>query len=139
MKYAPLLLGPVLAFAAFALGCNTAQISTPPLIDAGPPCPTRIIVSCDAGTVTPGACGGGVTVALDLPDASATIPAGSFALGCQVTFSHADQFSSDCLPYSPCTCFPPATDAGDDGGDAEAVDAGPSTVPGVWSCALPTQ
>ena len=127
---------------AWVIACNTAEIKQAGLIDAGPACDLRpAVVTCDAGAYTLGACSGAVTVALDIPDASATIGAGSYALGCEVTFYHADPASSDCLPYHACTCVsasedagagPAAGDAGEDSGVVGAV------APGSWSCQLPT-
>jgi hypothetical protein len=131
MKCTALLLAPLLTF---AWACNTAQISTPPLVDAGAPCPDQPpAVSCDAAAPTPGACAGNVTVAIDsaeYPDASNTITPGSYALGCTVQFFVPDTSSASCLRAQPCTCSPPdagASDAGD-AGDAE------EGTPGVWNC-----
>jgi hypothetical protein len=120
MKFVGSLSLPLLAF---AFGCNTAQVNTPPLQDAGPRCddPSRTLFTCDASApATPGSCAGGVTVTLDLADASATIPPGTYAQSCRVTFSHQNPEGADCLLYSPCACV-------DDGGSGDA---------GTWSCAV---
>jgi hypothetical protein len=131
MKYTALLFAPLLALAC---GCNTAQISTPPLVDAGLPCPEQApAVTCDAGpSQPPGACAGGVVVAIDSaedPDASNTIPADFYPLGCSVQFFVPDTSSASCLRAQPCTCAAP--DAGADAGDAGGL-------PGVWQC-FPSQ
>jgi hypothetical protein len=114
---------PLLSLAS--LGCNTAQISQAAVIDAGPPCesitPSR---TCDGGGApTPGACAGSVPVELDAPDASNTIPQGSYPLGCTVSFFYQDPASAQCNRAPACTCVTP------DGGDEDS---------GVWSC-TPTQ
>jgi hypothetical protein len=141
MKLVTLVFAPLAALAVFALGCNTAQVTTPPLVDAGPPCPQLApVVSCDAGAwPTPGACTGGVTLVLDLPDASNTLAAGSYALGCTVGFFVADPASADCLRAPACTCV--SADAGPVDPDAGDVDAGAlgETPPGVWQCVAPGQ
>jgi hypothetical protein len=132
MKCMALLLAPLLTL---AFGCNTAQISTPALVDAGAPCPEQApAVSCDAGPAqTAGACAGGVTVAIDSaedPDASNTIPAAYYPLGCTVQFFVPDTSSASCLRAQPCTCSVPdagASDGGDGGGAAQSA-------PGVWEC-----
>jgi hypothetical protein len=126
MKYA-LLAAPLFAF---VVGCNTAQVSTPPLLDAGPPCPTRAaIFTCEAGAPSPTDCTGGATlnpIVGQGTDAGGTVPAGSYVLGCTISFWVQDVASSDCLPTEPCTCVAP--DAGADGGTTSAA--------GVWTCAL---
>jgi hypothetical protein len=134
---------PFATLMAFAFGCNTAQITTPPLVDAGPPCPSRApTITCDAGALpTPGACSGSVPV---LPivgegtDASTTVPAGSYELGCTVSFWVQDVASPDCLPTQPCTCVSPDSGAplDEDGGATDG--AAPPVSPGVWTC-LPIQ
>lgn len=149
MKHAALFFASAVTFAAclafvaiapFTVGCNTAQVTQPAIIDAGPACPLKPpVVSCDAGTFTVGACAGGVTVQLDsadAPDASNTITAGSYALGCTVAFYVPDNSSPDCLRAEPCTCVSPL--AGDDAGDDAGADAGGAVPPGVWQC-FPTQ
>jgi hypothetical protein len=116
---------------ALGIGCNTAQVSQPANIDAGPPCPTKapILTACASGTTaTPSACAGGVTLALDYPDASATLEAGAYPLGCSVGFFVDDPASPDCIRAPACTCVAP--DAGEDDGG----DAGATVLPGVWSC-----
>jgi hypothetical protein len=133
MKCSVFFFAPLLAVLPCAIACNTAELSQPAPIDAGPPCEAKPpVVSCDAdaGVVTPGACQGAVTLLLDAPDASNTIPSGSYPLGCTVGFFIPDPASADCLRAPSCTCVPP--DAGaDDGGIPE--DAG-ATAPGLWSC-----
>jgi hypothetical protein len=139
MKYATRLFAPLAALSLFALGCNTAQVTTPPLVDAGPPCPELApVVSCDAGAApTPGACSGGVTLVLDVPDAANTVAPGSYALGCTVGFFVADPASPDCLRAPACTCVAP--DGGATEGDGGDLDAGGATSPGVWQCVAPGQ
>lgn len=126
MKYTALLFSPLFAL---AFGCNTAQISQPSNIDAGPPCEDlHPVISCDASAATPGACPGEVTVVLDYPDASNTIPPGSYPPGCTVSFFVQDRASALCNRAPACTC----PEADPDAGEAGAPDAG------VWSCS-PTQ
>jgi hypothetical protein len=113
-----------LALAAVSLGCNGAQVSTPPPYDAGPACSTLapIYTACDAGEPAPiAAC---TTSSSDSDPVVARIPTGSYPVGCQVQFYFADlSAGGSCAPApNECTCLP--GDAG--AGDAEAV-------PGQWS------
>src|SRR5271168_5143954 len=97
-----------LALAAVSLGCNGAQVSTPPPYDAGPPCSTiaPIYTNCDAGTAA------AVAVCTTSPAASdpavARIPEGSYPLNCQVQFYFADiSAGGTCSPApNECTCLP---------------------------------
>jgi hypothetical protein len=134
MKYAFLLLVPLFAL---EIGCNTATVTQPAPIDAGPPCPTRPpTLTCEAGapaSATSGTCTGGMTIVPDVGegiDAASMVPAGSYQAGCTIAFWVQDIASSDCLPTEPCRCV--AGSVVDDGG---ASDAG-TTSPAAWSCAL---
>jgi len=132
MKCLALLFAPLLAL---GIGCNTAQVTQPAIIDAGPPCATiPPQITCDAGEVTPGACEGQVTVTLDFPDASNVIPAGSFKLGCQATFYVQDPASPTCLLPPSCVCGPPDAGVADDAGEGASDGGVTATPPGVWSC-----
>jgi hypothetical protein len=135
MKHAPMVLAFFAPFLALVGGCNTAQVSQPAPIDAGPPCEAlHPSLTCDGGgAVTPGACAGAVYVVLNAPDASNTIPAGNYPLGCSASFFYQDPASAQCNRAPACTCVPPDAGAADDAGDAQAP-----TEPGVWSC-FPTQ
>jgi hypothetical protein len=113
-----------LALAAVSLGCNGAQVSTPPPYDAGAPCDTilPIYTGCDAGQPAPvAACTASPS---DSDPTVARIPAGSYPLNCQVQFYFADiSAGGTCSPApNECTCLP---------GDAGGEDA--AGVPGQWS------
>lgn len=131
----PPYVGPLALAAGILFACNTAQVSQPPLIDAGPVCETRApTLTCDAGTGTGGAtattCSGGVTLALDsadAPDASNTIASGTYPLGCQVQFFVTDPSSATCLRAEPCTCT-----GADAGADDSGITAPPSAA--TWQC-----
>jgi hypothetical protein len=134
MKRSLLLLVPLLAL---EIGCNTATVTQPPPIDAGPPCPTRApTLTCEAGApaaATPSTCSGEITVVPDVGegiDASSKVPAGSYQAGCTIAFWVQDIASSDCLPTEPCKCI--AGSATDDGG----LSDGGTTSLAAWSCAL---
>jgi hypothetical protein len=109
------------ALMALALGCNGAQLSTPPPIDSGPPCESYAPAykACDAG---PAATGPVCTANGTGDENLSRIPSGTYPVGCQVQF-YFDLNGGGCQPApSPCICF--LGDAG--GGDAEAV-------PGQWN------
>jgi hypothetical protein len=136
MKYSFLLFLVVSPLFALEIGCNTANVTQPAPIDAGPPCPTRApTLTCEAGApvaATPGTCTGGVTLVPDVGegiDASSIVPAGSYQAGCTISFWVQDIASSDCLPTEPCRCV-----AGSVAEDAGASDAGASAA--AWSCVL---
>ena len=134
---------PFTLLAAFAFGCNTAQISSPPLVDAGPPCPTKPpTLTCDAAAPpTPTACSGDVTVVPIVGegvDAAATVPPGSYGLGCTVAFWVQDVASPDCLQTQACTCISPDDGGGTEGEGGVADGGAAAATPGVWTC-LPIQ
>lgn len=117
------------AFTAFSaltsVGCNSAEVSVPPPIDAGPPCstlPTQY-KGCDAGPQA--------AVAMCVADTTssdptvARIPAGQYPVGCQVQFYFTDLAAGgSCGPApNPCICLPNDAGASEDGGP----------LPGQWS------
>ncbi len=128
MMRAVLLFAPLLGFALpFAMGCNTAQISQPPLTDAGPVCETiPPVFTCEAGVPSPTSCSGGVTlspVVGDGVDASFVVPVGSYADNCTVQIKVSAPGETGCLPTHPCVC---ADDAG-------VQEDGAAAPPG-WFC-----
>jgi hypothetical protein len=131
---------PLSGLASLALGgCNTAQISQPAQVDAGPPCENITpLLTCDAGAApAPGNCAGNVPVVLDVTaaDAGNTIPAGSFAPGCTVAFFYQDPASAVCNRAPACTCVgADAGGGGDGGGEAGPAEAGAPAGSSVWSC-----
>ncbi len=62
------------------------------------------------------------------PDASNTIAAGSYPLGCTVQFLVDDPLSATCAQAEPCKCTAPDAGAEADGG----------LLPGAWQC-FPTE
>jgi hypothetical protein len=139
MKYAPLFLAPLLALAA---GCSSAQLSVPPPVDAGPPCPSRApVLTCDAGAApSANACSGGLTLYPTVgqgTDAASPVPAGSYEVGCTIKFWVQDVASADCIPTQACTCdaFDAGSPASGDGGAPEEGGA-VATGPGAWTCSL---
>lgn len=133
MKYVSFLFPPLFAVAV-AIGCNTATLSQPAVIDACPACPVRApLATCDAGAATPGACRGGVTLQLDdpdSPDASNTVAPGYYPLGCGLQFYIAAEGTSDCILAPVCLCTTPDAGTSEDGGTV--IDAG--VQPGFWQC-----
>ena len=115
--------------------CNTAQVTQPAQLDAGPPCSEKApLASCEAGApaASPaGSCTGGVVVTASGLDGSSTVPPGDFAPGCVLTF-FVDDHAGGCLDSPTCTCVPggAAPDAGADAGG----DGGGAVTTGTWSC-----